>query len=367
MGIYSRFARAAQVGTADQPDSQGTRAKAPAGGVAASEDTGISEHQEEAQTTKPERFPGPRWSLAFAGLLGYLVFEYLRIPAQFPFLRPLALGKVTLGICALGLLFESKSRARTTTSPRLIQWMLVLVLVVGFVSTCFAEYQEDGWAGFSDLLKWTLTAFLVARVATSSWRQRVCVFVMLILNLKMAQAVVRNYSAFRASGANEEVLATKGIGAGSVGFFANSGDFGAAMCLVWGLTAMLLLSEERKSVKALLLVCLAAFSVAIVASGSRGAFLAVCAEGLAIWLRKPNPKRIGAMLMVFVLLPAFYYILPEANKDRLRSLHKGGGGPDGADSRRRARRLGHGLGLIVRSAGCRPRRPKRLEPEAADG
>src|SRR5438105_3850045 len=87
-----------------------------------------------------------RWDLAFLGVLGYVLIEYTRLPAMFPFLQPLQLGKIAVGLSALGLILSPQRSApsqggSSARSPRaLVDLALLCFLFISIISACFAEY-----------------------------------------------------------------------------------------------------------------------------------------------------------------------------------------------------------------------------------
>ena len=259
----------------------------------------------------------PRWDLAFIGILTYLVIEYTRLPVMFPILQVLHLGKIAVAISALGLLLSPRFRGGKSSDARGIDIAMVVFLFASFFSACFARYQQVAWAGFQNTLMWALIYFLIARIVSNSWRLRVFVFLLLLLNLKLAQFAIRMYFAERASGLPESYLSKTGIGTGSTGFFANGEDLGLAMCVVWPMAGYLLFSEEKKVLRLLLLGSFVGFLLAIIFCGSRGALVGAGVAALAASVR--SPKKMAAAAMILALLPAVLYVLPGANKERMRS------------------------------------------------
>jgi O-antigen ligase len=162
-----------------------------------------------------------------------------------------------------------------------------------------------------------LIYFLIGRIVASSWRQRIFMYLFLLLNLKMAQAAVRSFIAGKEFGRSAEFMAGIGVGAGSVGFFANAGDFGVAMCVVWPLAGILLLGEKKTLPRIILLTSFVAFSAAVLLCGSRGAVFGAIVAALVAWAR--TPKRLGAALIFLLFVPTIIYIMPEASKNRWRS------------------------------------------------
>jgi putative inorganic carbon (HCO3(-)) transporter len=258
-----------------------------------------------------------RWNLAFVGILAYLIVEYTRLPAMFEVLLGLQLGKVAVLLSLLGLLVAPRLRAGNRSPVRLIDVALCVFVFASFLSACFARYQDKAWSGLADMLRWALICFLIGRIVTTSWRHRVFVFLFLLLNLKMAQFAIRGFFFEKEFGRSAEFLASRGVGAGSVGFFGNAGDFGVAMCVVFPMAGMLLFGETRKIPRLILAACFVAFSGAILVCGSRGAALGAVVIAVAALAR--NRRRLGAALIFLLFIPAFLYVLPEANKHRLRS------------------------------------------------
>jgi O-antigen ligase len=258
-----------------------------------------------------------RWSLGFVGILGYLVVEYMRLSAQFQFLIPFQVGKVTMGLATLGLLLSPRFREGDQSLIRWMDMVMAFFVVVSFVSACFATYQDEAWTDYVNMLRWAVIYFVAGRIVSSTWRLRVFMLLFMLLNLKMAQSTIRAYYSTWRYGGNVEALVREGVGAGWIGFFANSGDFGVAMCVAWPLAGMLLLEETRRILRFFYLVCFVAFLGGIFVSSSRGAFLAMSVIALMAALRKV--RRLGIALVFLLSIPGLLYLLPETGKERLRS------------------------------------------------
>ena len=262
--------------------------------------------------------PRLRWDLAFLGILGYVIVEYSRLPAMFPVLIPLQLGKVVTFISLVGFLVSPGRSGRSGT--RGVDIALGSFLFVCFVSTCLAKDQADAWKAMYIAFVFGVISFLVGRIVVSPWRVRVFLLVYFLLNFKLAQFAIRSYQAKRAWGDSPEMLSVRGVGAGSQGFFGNSGDFGVAMCVAFPLAGALVFAKTKKTTRFLLLVACAAYFAAIILCGSRGAVVGAAAASLVAFAR--NPRRIVGPVMAGVVLLGLLYFLPESSKDRMRSaLH----------------------------------------------
>lgn len=266
-------------------------------------------------TAKSARYE-PRWTPAFLGILAYLLIEYTRLAAMFPPLQPLQLGKVAVALAALGLLISPRLQRAEGSVVRWIDWALVAFVSISLASTLLARDSEMAWLTFLDTLRWVFIYFLISRIVQGSWRTRAFAFLLLLLNLKLGQFVVRSYFFSLAYGRSETFLSERGVGAGSTGFFGNPGDLGVAMCVVLPLAASLLFAKTGKWFRLLLLACLPVFLAAILMCGSRGAVVGAAAVVAAsvVW----HPRKIASVVAIVALL-ASLALLPQANWERLKS------------------------------------------------
>ena len=260
--------------------------------------------------------PEPRWSLGFVAMLLYLFVEYMRLSAQYAPLRVIQVGKLVAILGLLGWFIAPRIRGDRQLVRQTDLGMAALLLA-GFLSACFASDQMNAWTTVADFLRWILVYFLIGRIVASPWRLRIFMFLLLLLNLKMAQAAIRGFFNQRAWGHSDELLAKIGVGAGSVGFFSNAGDFGVGMSVVWPLAGILILAEKKWIPRGILLASFVGISWSILVCGSRGAVLAALVTAVVAWAR--NPKRIGMAVLFLAFIPVVIYLLPDASKARMRS------------------------------------------------
>lgn len=263
------------------------------------------------------RAAGPRWDLAFFGIVFYFIVEYSRLPAMYPVLQPLQVGKAAVGMALLGYLFTPRSHKLAVARPYATDSAMIFFLVATLFSALFAYFSDKAWNVAFDMLRWGVIYLLISRVLFTEWRLRIALFVVILLNLKLAQFVVRMYFSDLAAGRTREHLSAFGVDAASVGYFANSGDLGLAMCVIMPIAAYMFFSEKKKWARVMLLASLAGFFGAIVLCGSRGALVGAVAVALAAWLRSPR-KFIAVFLTLFFAVGA-WLVLPSENKDRFRS------------------------------------------------
>ncbi len=257
------------------------------------------------------------WDLAFVGLLFYLVVEYTRLSAMYPVLVPFQIGKIAVALGIVGWILAPRGIARRPLTALWMDRLLLLFLFTLLFVTLLAVHSDRAWTGFFDILRWLVIYFLITRVLTNGWRLRVFLLLLLLLNLKLAQFVVRSYVTLRAAGVPGWALAKFGVGAGSTGFFANASDFGVGMCIVFPVAGYLFFARESKLIRMLLFASTLTFLAAILVCGSRGALVGALATGAAALLR--NPRKSAALMMLVIVIVGIVYFLPEASKDRVES------------------------------------------------
>lgn len=260
----------------------------------------------------------PRWSLAFLGILGYLVIEYTRLPAMYRILIPLQLGKVVTLVALLGFVVSPHARSANWRTLRRVDVGLAVFVLSCLLSCFLAPYQDFAWQGFRDVVLYALVCFLIGRAVNSRWRVAVFLGLYFLLNLKFAQFVIRSRATLSGQGESSLHLSTYGVGAGSTGFFANSADFGVAMCVAWPIAGYLLLAESKSKLRRFaLLIFTVSYLVALLVCGSRGAVVGAAAIAAAALLK--NPRRITAAVMFLLFLLGLFVILPAGTKQRLES------------------------------------------------
>lgn len=240
----------------------------------------------------------------------------MRLPMSYEFFRTIYIGKVVILVAAIGWVFSPRLPVADRSPIRSIDIAMGGLVVGAFFSMLFSEHVDLAWNGYVDLLKWGITYFLISRTLVSTWRLKVSIFIMLLLNLKLAQAAIRYF--YNTRSFYDEVAAVReGARAGSTGFFSNSADFGLAMCVVWPIAFMLLFAKMKGLWRILLIACSVVFLVAIIICGSRGALVGgVCIVIVGVIA---TGKKRAALVMALLMLPGILYLLPGASKERFRS------------------------------------------------
>ncbi|MBZ5647085.1 MAG: O-antigen ligase family protein [Acidobacteriia bacterium] len=260
------------------------------------------------------------WGAGFAGVIIYEVVEYARLPAMYPILGPLQLGKIGIIIALVGLLYsppETKTLVQSSWR-RIAEVSLLAFFGAGVLSGLFAPDTEAAVACILLIINWLVIYFAVSRSVSTPWRLRAFIFVYLLFSLKMGQFVVRSYHGAMANSPRSQMsLMTEGFGAGATGFFGNAADLGVAMCVAWPIAMSLLFSDVKGWKRFALLVCTLVFLGAIMFCGSRGAIVGATGVTIAAWLR--SPKKLIAVFLLLLLVPAVIFVMPEATKRRMNS------------------------------------------------
>lgn len=281
-----------------------------------------------AEAVSPTREKS-KWNLAFLGLLFLLVIQYTSLPQMFPALQRFELGKLAVAVAFLGLLLSPESRKPAGNPVHRLDACLVLFLLVSLLSATFSEDTANAVSALFTTFQWCVVYYIISRVASKRWQLYVVIFVIMLLNLKLAQFSIRSYHADLAAGASAQDLAGKGEGAGSTAFFGNAGDFGVAMCVVWPLAGAMFAGEARRWRKWFFAVCFLAFLGAIVATSSRGAMVGAGLIAFTGFMR--SSKRVVGLLMIFLVVLAFFVVAPEASRERMASALHPHSDPTSAD------------------------------------
>lgn len=233
----------------------------------------------------------------FLGLL-YLALEYVRPQAMYPILSGLPLNQIVLAMMMATMVLEGYGFR--------VSHPLNIALPAYFVAVClsalFGVSVENSRDALVQLLSWVVIILLLSNVIAERGRFRTTMFLLLLLHLRMSQYSVRNWvlSGFSFN---------KWGFVGGASFFNNAGDFGVTMAVVipLGIYYALSVREGERTILPPRLSRLfwwgatVSFVLAIMASTSRGAALAVGISLLAIWA-KGKRKGAGAVAVAVLVV-----------------------------------------------------------------
>ena len=249
----------------------------------------------------------------------YLVLEYVRPQAIYPWLDVLPWAQVVLIAAPIALLIEGKSLV--PRSP--LTWALGLFSVAVVASIPGAHDPSLGWDKFSIYLTWVLAYLLIASAAATEKRFFLFLFLFLLASFKMGQHGVQSFVA--GGGGYSDWGAT-----GAPGWFHNSGEFGIQMCIFFPMSLYFIaaLRERWGKGKLFLLASFPASAViSIVVSSSRGALVGLAAVGL--WMLLRSRHRVRGAVGLALLAATVWLVLPAEQKTRLSTM-----GDDGTSQNR---------------------------------
>jgi putative inorganic carbon (HCO3(-)) transporter len=252
----------------------------------------------------------------YVGILVYLVLEYARVPAMFPPLQALQIGKIVVLFTGLTWLLRSvlTRKLKFVSDPLNRIMMIWAFAVIG--SSFFAMNPKLANQGVIDFLKWVIIYFLITNLVDTLPKWQWFMWLLLLLNFKMSQFQIRQFMAGYAMAPTPELFITRGVGAGS-SFFGNAGDFGVAMCVVTPLAFYLVRAVKSKVLKAGGIIFFLAFVYSILRCGSRGAALGLLVMALLFWLKTSRKFQSGVLIALFVI--GFWGLAPEPWKERFVS------------------------------------------------
>jgi probable O-glycosylation ligase (exosortase A-associated) len=252
----------------------------------------------------------------YVGVLAYIVFEYARIPAMFPELQPLQLGKWIV-ILTLLIWIYHYAQHRSVFIRDKINWLMLAWLALAFLSSFFALEKKLAVEWALILARWVVVYIIIFNLVDSLPKWQGLMWLFLLLNLKLSQFQIRSFRAGYGTASDQYGYITQGVGAGSTAFFSNATDFGAAMCVIAPFAFYLVKATKSKILKAAGVVMFLAFVFSILQSGSRGAAMALFAMAFIFWFKSSKKLIIGILVLLFVL--GFWVSAPLPWKERFVS------------------------------------------------
>ena len=245
---------------------------------------------------------------AYVGVLAWSWLSYMNPhrltwgPAyDFPFAQLVAL---TL----FASLVFNREKKHFPVNGLIIVWLMFLLWTV--VSTYFAYYPDAAWGYFPQVIKIQLIIFISLWMMGSPERIKLMVWVIFL-----------SIGFFGIKGG---IFTIKTAGGGRIfgpagSFIADNNHLAVAMLMVLPLGFYLRKHEvTRKLYKNLITVSLLLITLAIIASYSRGAFLAITAVAIYLWWKTPSKVITG--VLGSVVLATFVVFMPDAWMDRMASI-----------------------------------------------
>jgi putative inorganic carbon (hco3(-)) transporter len=253
----------------------------------------------------------------FLGVVAYIVFEYARLAAAYPGLRSLQFGKLIVAATLLMFLVRHVVMKENKLVTDRIFLIFGAWLALAAASIAFAMNSQMATDATIDLAKWFVICYLIINLVDSLPKFQIFVWILLLLNLKLAQFQIRSFLTGYAAASNQAYFIREGIGSGSGGYFANGNDFGLAMVIVAPLAFYLILSLKKGFTKLIAGGFTATFVIALLRSGSRGAALGLAAAAVLFWAR--SKSKFVSFALVLAFLGGFWAMAPDPWKERFIS------------------------------------------------
>lgn len=179
------------------------------------------------------------------------------------------------------------------------------------MGTPFSSWPGNSAQTLLDYLFYVLPLAVVGASLISTWRQLRFVFFLLAVSNVVVLIAVRMFS----------YSLDNRVALGSSGVIGDPNDLSAHLILLTPFTAIVMIDRGRNFLFRLLAAGVIAYSIyVILASGSRGALIALAVLGLFV-LWKANAKvRIGFLVSSALILTLVIPILPEQVKNRFSTL-----------------------------------------------
>jgi putative inorganic carbon (hco3(-)) transporter len=254
----------------------------------------------------------------FLGVLAYIVFEYARLPAMFPVLQPLNLGKLIVAATAVAWVAKMIVTREFHFVRDKVNLLMGVWIVLALASCTDAVQASMAFQGTVGLAKFVASYYLIVSLATSLSKWKWCAWVLIFLHLKMSQFQLRSYAQGILTADDRYQFIRGGVGAGGDGgFFGNSTDFGAAMCVIAPVALYAFRTTKSRLLRLSAFIAAVAFPVSILRSGSRGAAVALLAMSCVLWLKSSRRLLVGTLVALSAF--GFWFAAPAEWQQRFKS------------------------------------------------
>ena len=299
---------------------------------------------EETGVRKEPLVPGH--GLTYVGLFLFTAVLFFRPYELFPALSGLTSLAFWIGILTLAVYipFQLGIEGSLTTRPREVNLVLLLG-ILGLLSIPLAISPSEAWFTFSDtFIRAVLIFIVIVNVTRTEKRLNGLLFLSLAVAFVLSIAAINDYRTGN--------FATQGIRIKGLigGIFGNPNDLAIHLVTMYPLAIAFALGVRRLYIKVICGISAALFIAAIVATDSRGAFLALVGAGIFLTWKIGRGRRLGSMIVAGIVTLAFFAMSPASYVDRILSIFGMGSDPIGAASgEARKNLLKHSFYTAIRS------------------
>lgn len=242
----------------------------------------------------------------------YILTEYIRPYAMYPFLNILPWGEVTiLGCIASIFITGSKSNGFG-----LMDKMFIIFSIIVIFSGIFAWDSGGSLKYWTTYASWILLYFSVISILTTPNRILLFTLFFILINFKLSQHGARTFAMRGFS------FAVYGL-AGSPGWFHNSGEFSLQMVVMFSISLSVLIAFKdyiNGLIRWWVLIFLfpGTAAITIIGASSRGGQIALVIVAFIFFLRGGNVFK--KALIITALLYIGLHLLPEKQIDRFNTM-----------------------------------------------
>jgi O-antigen ligase len=242
----------------------------------------------------------------------YMFLEYVRPQTVYPALDILPWSMLVIALCAVAWLSEGQRRRKWTVADT------GMILYTGIVlASCVTAYDPGYALSFTNIsiyLTWLLVYFMIAGIVNTEEKFFVFMLAFLLYNLKMSQHVVR---VFAGSG----FAFSQWAAVGAPGWFHNPGELGIQMVMYLPISFQFYLGLKQhwgRYKRWFFLFLPFSAAIAVAASSSRGAQLALAVAGL--WLLFKSRYKVRGVIYALMTAGVVYLALPAEQRERFSNM-----------------------------------------------
>jgi len=250
----------------------------------------------------PFVFRRPHWGIYLWSWIGYM--NPHRLAWGFAYHFPFA--QITAVITLISF-FVSSKKLKFFWSPAM-GWIIIFNLWM-LISTFFAMYPDEAWDQWFKIIKIQFMTFLTLFALID--RKKIDILVWVIV-------ISIGFFGFKGgiftllTGGGSHVLGPSG------GFIAGNTEIGLALVMIFPLVWYLYLHTTNKWVQYGLALSMFLIAVGILGTQSRGAFLAILAVSVFLWLK--SSRKTVIFIALIMLSPFFYIVMPQSWHDRMATI-----------------------------------------------
>lgn len=253
-----------------------------------------------------------RWP--YAGLLLYMVMEYLRPTERYPMFAPLHLVRIVALFVLIGWLIRRKRDGFNIWVKAPENAAVFGMLVVVILSVPFAFWKARAFDTGLDFIRTAIVFLLIANIVNTPRRLAGYAVTFILLNVFISGEQLFNY-AFHGKIIGEGIVR---MGGASGSFLGEDGDFALAMNVALPYVYFLAWSGIKPVLRVMSAIASLMFIASVVATGSRGGAVGLAAVLLTLTIR--TRKRALAVFLIVSIALITWVISPPAYKNRISTI-----------------------------------------------